>query len=138
MKKYFTLALLVLFSGLSVFRALDESSENVGKTITSVKTQNEVRDKSINLISATSNPVPVWEYLSHHERKKSVEKLAPKERLNPIAHAQIALNREGAGLVVDGWRGPSTRAAIKAFQTSQNLKPTGRLNITTLKKLKLL
>lgn len=52
-----------------------------------------------------------------------------------IVSVQNALNANGAALKVDGKWGPATRKALKNFQASHNLKPTGKLNAATRKAL---
>jgi peptidoglycan hydrolase-like protein with peptidoglycan-binding domain len=52
-----------------------------------------------------------------------------------VAKVQMALNANGAQLQVDGRMGPSTRAALKAFQSAHQLKPTGQPDAATLKAL---
>ncbi len=59
--------------------------------------------------------------------------------LNPaqqrVAKIQAALNANGAELQVDGRMGPKTAAALKAYQSSHQLKATGRADSATLKAL---
>jgi peptidoglycan hydrolase-like protein with peptidoglycan-binding domain len=52
-----------------------------------------------------------------------------------VKSAQQALNKHGAQLVADGKMGPKTRAALKDFQKSNNLKVTGKLDSATQKAL---
>jgi peptidoglycan hydrolase-like protein with peptidoglycan-binding domain len=52
-----------------------------------------------------------------------------------VAKLQMALNSNGAQVDVDGKMGPKTRAALKSFQSSHNLKPTGRADPATVKAL---
>ena len=52
-----------------------------------------------------------------------------------IARVQEALNARGANLVVDGLLGAQTREAIKEFQKTNDLKPTGVADRATLRKL---
>jgi localization factor PodJL len=52
-----------------------------------------------------------------------------------VAKLQMALNSNGAQLDVDGKMGAKTRDALKAFQSSHNLKPTGRADAATVKAL---
>ena len=54
---------------------------------------------------------------------------------NRIQDVQRMLNQHGASLKVDGQLGPSTRAAVKKFQTDNGMKATGRLDKSTLDKL---
>ncbi len=46
-------------------------------------------------------------------------------------NAQLALNKMGAKLHVDGKMGKKTVAALKAFQKSHNLEATGELDAKT-------
>lgn len=48
-----------------------------------------------------------------------------------VKDAQEALNKQGAGLTVDGKMGPKTQAAIKSFQQAHGLKVTGKLDKAT-------
>ena len=48
-----------------------------------------------------------------------------------VKSAQSALNKSGAKLHVDGKMGPSTVAALKAYQKSHNLTVTGMLDAKT-------
>jgi peptidoglycan hydrolase-like protein with peptidoglycan-binding domain len=66
--------------------------------------------------------------------KKMVKKAKPA---NKTAKVQSALNKNGAKLKVDGRMGRKTRAAIRAFQKSNKLKATGRLDKVTVAKLKI-
>jgi peptidoglycan hydrolase-like protein with peptidoglycan-binding domain len=49
-----------------------------------------------------------------------------------VREVQKTLNNRGIRIAADGVMGPATEAAIKTFQRSQNLDPTGRLNRQTL------
>jgi peptidoglycan hydrolase-like protein with peptidoglycan-binding domain len=49
-----------------------------------------------------------------------------------VRQVQQTLNQRGIRVAADGVMGPATEAAIKTFQRSQNLDPTGRLNRQTL------
>jgi peptidoglycan hydrolase-like protein with peptidoglycan-binding domain len=53
-----------------------------------------------------------------------------------VMAAQTALNKDGAALKVDGKMGPKTKSALTAFQSKQNLKPTGKLDKETKAALK--
>ncbi len=59
----------------------------------------------------------------------NMAKMTHKQRVEAI---QTALNGKGASLTVDGKSGPKTAAALKAFQKSSGLKPTGRPDPKTL------
>lgn len=48
-----------------------------------------------------------------------------------VKDAQEALNKQGAGLTVDGKMGPKTQAALKSFQQAHGLKATGKLDKAT-------
>jgi peptidoglycan DL-endopeptidase CwlO len=52
-----------------------------------------------------------------------------------VAKIQTALNANGAQLQVDGKWGPKTSAALKAYQSAHNLKPTGKPDGATRKAL---
>ncbi len=52
-----------------------------------------------------------------------------------IMKVQHALNKDGAHIEADGYWGPKTMAAVRAFQTSHGLKATGHLDHATLAKL---
>lgn len=52
-----------------------------------------------------------------------------------VAHLQMALNSNGAQLDVDGKMGSKTVTALKDFQKSHNLKPTGKVDAATMKAL---
>lgn len=52
-----------------------------------------------------------------------------------LMKVQRALNKAGAHLKVDGYWGPKTMAAVRAFQKSHGLKATGHLDHATLAKL---
>jgi peptidoglycan hydrolase-like protein with peptidoglycan-binding domain len=52
-----------------------------------------------------------------------------------VAKVQMALNSNGATLDVDGKWGAKTSAALKAYQSGHNLKPTGRMDPATAKAL---
>lgn len=54
-----------------------------------------------------------------------------------VVALQQALNKTGAGLMVDGRMGPRTRAALKKYQHSMKLKATGTLDAATRKSLKI-
>jgi peptidoglycan hydrolase-like protein with peptidoglycan-binding domain len=63
---------------------------------------------------------------------------AAKKRARPsarVAELQKALGRVGHRLKADGLMGKRTRAALKAFQQKQGLKPTGRPDAATKKAL---
>ncbi|HME72018.1 MAG TPA: peptidoglycan-binding domain-containing protein [Myxococcota bacterium] len=53
-----------------------------------------------------------------------------------VKSAQLALNKEGANLSVDGKAGPNTHAAIAAYQKAHGLKVTGHLDKATRAALK--
>ncbi|SMF38776.1 Putative peptidoglycan binding domain-containing protein [Tistlia consotensis] len=65
----------------------------------------------------------------------TMKKMAHKGSAS-VKMAQEALNKQGAGLSVDGMMGPKTRAAIKSFQKAHKLKVTGRLDKATRSALK--
>ena len=53
-----------------------------------------------------------------------------------VVRVQAALMRLGYyNGDIDGLLGPQTRSAIKAYQTAQGLRQTGRMGIDTLTKL---
>jgi peptidoglycan hydrolase-like protein with peptidoglycan-binding domain len=53
-----------------------------------------------------------------------------------VEELQTALNnKDGAKLAIDGVYGPKTRAALEEFQKKNDLKPTGRADQATLRKL---
>jgi peptidoglycan hydrolase-like protein with peptidoglycan-binding domain len=52
-----------------------------------------------------------------------------------LMKVQKALDKAGAHLKVDGYWGPKTMAAVRAFQKSHGLKATGHLDHATLAKL---
>ncbi len=52
-----------------------------------------------------------------------------------VEAVQRALNQHGASLKVDGQIGPTTREALKKFQTDNGLKANGRIDKATLDKL---
>ena len=52
-----------------------------------------------------------------------------------IMKVQRALDKAGAHLKADGYWGPMTMAAVRAFQKSHGLKVTGHLDHATLAKL---
>ena len=56
----------------------------------------------------------------------------PQQR---IAKVQMALNANGAQLDVDGKIGATTRAALKAYQSAHNLRPTGTPDAATRRAL---
>jgi peptidoglycan hydrolase-like protein with peptidoglycan-binding domain len=53
-----------------------------------------------------------------------------------IMAAQQELNKQGAGLAVDGVLGRKTRATLRSYQRSHGLKASGRLDAATQKALK--
>ncbi len=59
----------------------------------------------------------------------------PMTKEDRIKALQTALNSNGAQLTVDGKMGPKTVSALKAFQKSHSLAPTGRPDPSTLKAL---
>lgn len=63
--------------------------------------------------------------------KHHAHHMAKKAGSATVSSAQTALNKAGAGLTVDGKMGPKTRAAVKAFQKSHNLKVNGHLDKAT-------
>jgi len=66
----------------------------------------------------------------------SMKKMAKKAKPNKQVMAmQEALNKNGAKLTVDGFRGKQTRAALRNFQKANGLKVTGTLNKSTKAKL---
>lgn len=67
-------------------------------------------------------------------QKKPVRKVASRPSAE-IKKVQVALNRNGASLKVDGWLGHSTRAALKSYQKAKGLKETGHLDGQTRKLL---
>ncbi len=54
---------------------------------------------------------------------------------NEVKELQTALKSHGAKIAVDGIVGPHTRAALKKFQTQNNLSGVGTLSADTLDKL---
>ena len=52
-----------------------------------------------------------------------------------VAKVQMALNANGATLDVDGKWGSKSSAALKAFQSAHNLKPTGHMDRASAKAL---
>jgi peptidoglycan hydrolase-like protein with peptidoglycan-binding domain len=49
-----------------------------------------------------------------------------------VRQAQQVLNKHGHRIAADGIMGPRTQKALREFQKSENLEPTGRLNRQTL------
>ena len=62
--------------------------------------------------------------------------LAKASSSHVVKSAQVALNKEGANLSVDGKAGPNTHAAIAAYQKAHGLKVTGHLDKATRAALK--
>jgi peptidoglycan hydrolase-like protein with peptidoglycan-binding domain len=60
---------------------------------------------------------------------KPMGKMTHKQHVEAL---QTALNGKGAALTVDGKMGPKTSAALKAFQKSGGMKPTGRPDPKTM------
>ena len=63
--------------------------------------------------------------------------LAKASSSHVVKSAQVALNKEGANLSVDGKAGPNTHAAIAAYQKAHGLKVTGHLDKATRAALKI-
>lgn len=68
------------------------------------------------------------------EAGAEAEAAEPADR-ETVSRVQSALNEEGFDLTVDGILGPATEAALKDFQQSRNLPPSGRPNPPTLRQL---
>lgn len=67
--------------------------------------------------------------------KKKAKKAGKAAGNKSVMAAQEALNRNGAGLTVDGRMGPKTRAALKDYQSKNGLKASGNLDAQTRAKL---
>jgi cell wall-associated NlpC family hydrolase len=57
--------------------------------------------------------------------------LRPRAKGWSVTQLQLALNRHGAGVSVDGGYGPSTLAAVKAWKRAHSLGPSGYVGRTT-------
>jgi len=64
--------------------------------------------------------------------KKKPMKAKPSKQVMAL---QTALNKSGHKLVVDGYMGRKTRAALRNYQKANKLKVTGTLNKSTRTKL---
>lgn len=68
--------------------------------------------------------------------KKMHKKMAKKPmKSDKIMAVQKALNDAGFKLKEDGYMGKQTRLALKKYQKTNNLKPTGKADMETLAKL---
>ena len=68
--------------------------------------------------------------------EKAIPKPQPQEASRMVIRVQAALMRRGYYYGdIDGLLGPITRAALKAFQASEGIPQTGRMDIATLTKL---
>lgn len=68
--------------------------------------------------------------------KKMASRETMKGERQEVKAVQTALNKGGSSLAVDGRLGAKTREALKAFQTKNGLRPTGRLDKSTEAALK--
>lgn len=85
-------------------------------------------------------PAPKTEAaVSHASEQELAERrmqayMGDKEQV--VRDVQLRLNRKlGTSLRVDGKFGKNTASALKKFQKSSGLKPTGRIDVDTLKAL---
>jgi peptidoglycan hydrolase-like protein with peptidoglycan-binding domain len=67
--------------------------------------------------------------------QNAAKKTSHRMSAEDVKAIQDALNAHGAKLTADGKWSKQTREAIKAFQKENGLKPTGRANRKTRKKL---
>ena len=98
--------------------------------------QNAPAAKTESSTMAKSESTPMAKPMAPEAKAKAAESEHWTAWNSRVRDAQEALNKQANDkLVVDGKLGPKTRAAIKAFQAKNGLKPTGTLNKATLAKL---
>jgi hypothetical protein len=75
----------------------------------------------------------------YHPKPVPKPRPVPRPKLKPCTttNVQLALNRRGAHLLVDGAAGPRTRAAVASFQRAHRIQATGRVGKPTCKALSL-
>lgn len=78
------------------------------------------------VMAANTMPAPQTTMPSH-----STASHVRADKTARIEKVQQSLNGNGAALKVDGKWGPKTTAALKDFQKTHGLKPTGHLNKST-------
>ncbi|MER2519863.1 MAG: peptidoglycan-binding domain-containing protein [Bdellovibrionales bacterium] len=87
---------------------------------------------ALGMITAVAMPSETWAKSgkTHHARANANH---PAKKISPAKQAQTRLSNLGyyAGKI-DGQIGPKTKAAIKAFQKDQGMKPTGVVNASLL------
>jgi peptidoglycan hydrolase-like protein with peptidoglycan-binding domain len=118
MKKVATLAVAGLL-GLGLATAADAQQRPMGAS-----------GSSGSSMSQSSTPAK-----SSTASKSSAKKSSTSASSDSVKSVQTALNKNGAALKVDGKMGPSTRAALKKYQSANGLKATGRVDDATKTKL---
>ena len=83
-----------------------------------------------------SNPAPSETPSIAPRIEPSIPKPTPQDMLTMVIRVQAALMRRGFyDGDIDGLLGPKTRAALQAFQQTEGIPQTGRMDIATLTRL---
>ena len=83
-----------------------------------------------------SNPAPSVTPRTTPRIERAIPKPTPQDVSRMVIRVQAALMRRGVyDGDIDGLLGPKTRAALKAFQQSEGISQTGRMDIETLTRL---
>ena len=119
MKKIATLAVAGLL-GLGLATAADAQQRPMGASGSSGSSMSQSSQSSMPAKSSTA------------KKSTSAKKSSSGTDVKAV---QTALNKNGAGLKVDGKMGKGTRAALKSYQKSNGLPETGRVDNATKAKL---
>lgn len=83
-----------------------------------------------------SNPAPTVIPRSTPRIERTIPKPTPQDVSTMVVRVQAALMRRGFyNGDIDGLLGPKTRAALRAFQQTEGIPQTGRMDIETLTRL---
>lgn len=137
MKKQIFLVLPALMAVFFLANTIGGSTDVLAQSVKKATVAKPAPAKTKKMTSRKpATKVSARKKISATKPKMKITKAVAPKPASKVAKVQMALNKIGASLKIDGKLGPKTRAAIKNFQKSNKIKATGRLNKATLAKLK--